>query len=54
MANYKTLIDYPSIPAGEILAPSMNGTIYVGQTHSEFWMDKHVVENTPASFEIVP
>lgn len=53
---YKTLIDFPGVPAGEILNLDYThpgNVVYRGQTNTEFWMDKNIVENTPSQFEVI-
>lgn len=53
VTRYKLLVDYPGIPAGEIMVHQTGQHAYVGETHPEFGMTDNVVENDPTNFQFV-
>lgn len=51
--RYKTLKEFPRIPAGEILEKPEGDFVYRGTEHPHFWIDERLVENDPATYEFV-
>lgn len=49
--RYKLLIDFPDVPAGEIL--EFDGRAYRGTTHRNLWFDADVVVARSEWFEVI-
>lgn len=51
--RYRTLVEFPGVPAGEIINNITGAFIYTGETYTDFWIDQRIVEDTPAQFEFI-
>lgn len=53
VTRYKTLVDIPGAPAGQILAKQTGEHAYQSETQAGFWMSETVVENDPNSYQFI-
>jgi hypothetical protein len=53
VTRYKTLIAFPGIPSGEIIAKTTGHHAYFGETHTDFFLSQDVVETDPLSYQFI-
>jgi hypothetical protein len=52
MPNYRTQVDFPGVPAGELLVHDAVTNNYFGQANPKFWVNAAQVESDTDSFVI--